>query len=293
MKKILVPTDFSKPAFNAAKYALHIAENIKANLEFCHAMFVPAETPLTAQVSWPMEDSTVIKKEAAMEFRLLVDRLKKERSRPEVPGDPHPVISWSTETGGVVSVVSKLADRQNVNLVVMGVSGASHLSRFFLGSNSFDMINKAEFPVLLIPQEAEFRGIRKIAFATDLSVKDIDIIHLLAGLAAQFDAEILITHVTTERIEQKHQQKIDAFLSEITGKVNYHKIYYRDVRYKNVNSGLNWLIENIDLDMLVMVHRQHGFFAGLIKSSHTQQLARYSSIPLLVFPEAKGAIACF
>jgi nucleotide-binding universal stress UspA family protein len=55
--------------------------------------------------------------------------------------------------------------------------------------------------------------------------------------------------------------------------------------YKFVNAWLSWLTENTDLDMLVMVDRKHGFLSGFFKGSHTQQLARYSIIPLLVFPE--------
>jgi len=43
MKTILVLTDFSQPAYNAAAYALQLAKYRKADIELAHAFKVPAE----------------------------------------------------------------------------------------------------------------------------------------------------------------------------------------------------------------------------------------------------------
>lgn len=289
MKKILVPTDFSQPAHNAASYAINLAKGIKANVELCHAMMVPAEAPMAAQVAWPLENYASIKKQATYELKFLANKLAGEEKILEGDNES-PEITYSSEVGSVGEIVKDMVDSQSINLVVMGMAGASHLTRFLLGSNSLDIINKASFPVLLIPKNAAFNGIKKIAFATDLSIQDIEVIHSLAGLARQFNAEILITHVATEKADQ---QKIDAFLSEVTCKINYHRIYYRDIKDKSINTGLSWLTQHAQIDMLVMVHRQHNFFYSLFKSSHTQQLARHIHIPLLVYPEDGPAVRYF
>lgn len=294
MKTILVPTDFSQPAHNAARYALNLAKGLHANVELCHAMLVPAEAPLAAQVAWPLEDYLSVKKRTDEELKILAKSLTAEDNLPTADEPQHPSISYKSEVGGVREIVRNVVDEHQVNLVVMGMSGAGNLTKFFLGSNSLDMINKTTFPILLVPYNAAFKGIKKIAFATDLSEEDIDIINSIAGLARQFDAEILITHVTNKKMDQlKHQKKIDAFLEEVTAKINYHKIYYRNIKDKEVNMGLTWLSQNAHIDMLVMVHRQRNFLNSLFNSSHTQRLARHIHIPLLVYPEGKQHIKYF
>lgn len=294
MKKILVATDFSLPAHNAARYAIHLAKGIKANVELCHAMLVPAESPMAAQVAWPLDDFTSTKKEATHELKQLAGELVDEEALKIHETIWYPSISYTSEVGSVADIVKDLVVNENINLAVMGMSGANRLAKAILGSNSLDMIHKASFPVLLVPGKAAFRGLRKIAFATDLSDQDIDVIHSLSGLARSFDAEILITHVSSEKIEKlAHRQKIDAFLKQVSNKINYYKVYYRDINDKSVNLGLNWLTENADIDMLVMVHRRHSFLYNVVKGSHTQRLAKHIRIPLLVYPESLQSLTYF
>jgi hypothetical protein len=71
----------------------------------------------------------------------------------------------------------------------------------------------------------------------------------------------------------------------VTGKVNYSKIYYRDLRNKKVVSGLGWLTESGMIDMLVMVHRHNHFYDKVFSDSYTQKLAKHITIPLLVIPD--------
>ena len=53
MKKILIATDLSANAKNAAKYGYSLAVDIKANLVLYNAFIVPAELPESAIIAWP------------------------------------------------------------------------------------------------------------------------------------------------------------------------------------------------------------------------------------------------
>jgi hypothetical protein len=50
MNKILVPTDFSEPAFNAVKYAHSMCEDLGLSMQLIHIMHVPA-VDLTGSVT--------------------------------------------------------------------------------------------------------------------------------------------------------------------------------------------------------------------------------------------------
>jgi nucleotide-binding universal stress UspA family protein len=274
MKNILVPTDFSPAATNAAKYALNIAKSVNANIKLCNAVTVPAESIYAAQVAWPMDDLATLKDGAEAELIYQADVLESS-----IGDGFRPHISHSTGMGNVTDYVRNTVSDDKISMVVMGMSGANLFSKFLLGSNSRDLINKADFPLLLIPKQYVYKPINKIAFATDLSDSDIDALHTVANFARYFNAQILVSHVM--EVANQHQRKVEEFLSDVTCRINYPNIYYRSLENDGVNAGLNWLTENGKIDMLVMIHHAHSIF----DSSHTQRLAIKSSVPLLVLPD--------
>lgn len=267
MKTILVPTDFSKPAENAARYALQLARYLEADISLCHAFFVPTVTPMAAQVAWPLYDYSGLKQDTDNALESLVKKLG--------------VKDGTNTVGQFTTVVTERVTQEKADMVVMGMSGAGALSKFFLGSNSQKMIDAASFPVLLVPAEFAFSGIKKIAFATDLSSGDIKVIHSLAGFARRFNADLLVTHITDH---SENTEKSDAFLNEITCKINYDKIYYRQVKNADIDEGLDWLSDHGFIDMLVMVHHHRNFLDRLFTGSHTQRQIRHIHVPLFVFP---------
>jgi hypothetical protein len=81
-------------------------------------------------------------------------------------------------------------------------------------------------------------------------------------------------HVTREEHRKGNDKdRTDDFLSEISSKAIYPKIYYRHVKGHTVEQGLNWLNEHGDVDMLVLVHREEGFFKRFFEGSHTQKMS--------------------
>ncbi|MEI3789387.1 MULTISPECIES: hypothetical protein [unclassified Chryseobacterium] len=55
----------------------------------------------------------------------------------------------------------------------MGMQGAGMITRAIFGSNSVKMVKNTKYPLLLIPPDHQYKGLKKIAFSTDLSKKDI------------------------------------------------------------------------------------------------------------------------
>ena len=285
MKTILVPTDFSVCADNAAHYAIQLAKVLKTDVKLCNAFLVPAQTALADTVVWPLEDYDSIKNGINRKLYFASDRLtKQEKLDPENGADPR--IDFIGRAGSVPHVVKEIVSKEDIPLVVMGISGAGALSRLFLGSNSRDMIEAADFPLLLIPRETNYKRIRKITFATDLNPNDLEIIYSLAAFARNLNAEILIAHITGEKYDAaEHQKMADNFLSDVTCKANYDKIYYRHIKSMDVAHGLNWICEHSLSDMIVMSHSKHNIIDAFFAGSYTQKLAQHVNIPLMVYPK--------
>ncbi|WP_448697525.1 universal stress protein [Mucilaginibacter sp. AW1-3] len=282
MKTILVPTDFSEASENAARYAIKLAKSIKAHVKLCNAFKVPGETPIAAQVVWPLENYDDMKKDVMDELAIVAKRLEAENISEPEQFQPH--IDYTCEAGNAVDVIRNIVDDQNINMIVMGMSGAGFINRLFLGSTSRTIIDKIGCPVLLVPLKTSFKPINKIGFATDLDTDDINVIHSLAGLARHINAELLIAHITDDEfLSEGHQHKIDEFLTEVTCKANYNKIYYRNVNSNDVEQGLDSLVENGQIDMLVMVHHRHHFFNRILTGSYTKKMLGHIPMPLLVY----------
>lgn len=285
MKTILVPTDFSPAAENAAQYALQLARVLKTNIKLCSAIKVIPEGFSTETLVWPLEDYDSLKKSITAELKAVCDRL--QLAKYNTTGDhTFPRISFTSQVGDVTEVVKDVVDIGRIPLVVMGMSGAGALSRLVLGSQSDNMIDHAHFPLLLIPHDVTYKVIHKIAFATDLNPHDLEVIYSLAAYARNFNAEILIAHITNEKYDAtEHQKMVDNFLSDVTCKANYDKIYYRHVKSIDVEHGLDWICQHSFSDMIVMSHSKHNFIDAFFNGSQTKKLARHVNIPMMVYPK--------
>jgi nucleotide-binding universal stress UspA family protein len=282
MNTILVPTDFSVHAENAAHYAFKLAACINARLILCNAFNVPAQEIMAAQVAWPLEDYESMQESSTAGLKLLADRLKEHDMEKDCMA---PEVSYSSSAGSVADVVGSLAVKERALLVIMGTSENGGLVRFLWGLKRNSLIEEVRVPILLVPERYQYKRLKRIAFATDWQPTDIDVIQSLTTLARYDNAAILIVHISkSEDTEWLKDNSTSEFLREVTGKLNYPNIYYRQIKNDDINKGLEWLEQNGDIDMLAMVHRRHPILEKLIKGSHTKTVAEHNLIPLLIFP---------
>lgn len=284
MKTILVPTDFSVNAKNAMKYAIALAKTMKAKIHLCHAIVIPEVGPTAGFMVWPAEDYKVMKKESDDRLIKYIQKISKDEDLP--------MITYSSELGTVKQMVEDLSEKMKIDLIVMGMAGASNFEYFMLGSNSLSVIENSKPAVILVPKKATLLELKKIAFATDLVENEVNSIQKMANLFKNFNSDILLTHVKdVKKDEQKTQIKIDEFLNDVTCKVNYGKIYFKPIIANDIDKGLSWITKNTQVNMLAIVHRKLNFFNRIIAGSHTKKLAKHIKIPLLVLPEDTTKIA--
>jgi nucleotide-binding universal stress UspA family protein len=288
MKTITVLTDFSERAENAARYALHLAQQLHANITLYNSFLVPAAEPLGGQVYWSMEDYNVLQQDSEKQLGLLAARLEEELSIFPVHAF-RPAISCKSQEGPLYMHINRISANRDVMLLVMGTHRKG-LASLIMGNHMRDIIGTVSLPILIVPENQSFRKLDKLIFATDMNDSDLDIIQSLTALAKPSHADITLAYIETPGTQEAETKKlVTNFLEEVSNKINYPKIYYRAVKGIPLKAGLKWLTENVTCDLFVMVHRHKSFLEELLNLSNTQKMAANTNLPLLVYPSRENA----
>ena len=264
MKKILVPTDFSKNALNALNYAANFAQLFNSQLVLLHTFQVPGRSDMLVSMD------TVIRKDAEKEM----DEMKKT-----VPAG----ISCETHVhkGNTPQTIARFAENENIDLIVMGTQGASGLKEVFIGSVTGSVMKLTQKPILAIPENYEFRPIEKIVFAlANLALEGPESIEYLRLIAEKFNSKVEIFH------HDKSASKVEDEVFEAVGWLKGIPLSIKlDSEGEEVNKSIKNFVEHSNPDLLCLVRRDRstiGFFERLFKDSVTSTQVFSCEIPLLI-----------
>ncbi len=192
MKKILVPCDFSFYARQAYKFALDIAAANSGELLVLHVSELPviygngmAGQPYSYVD--PVFDTGDSKDDLNKQFEFL----KHSFDKPLVP------VRFCSEIGIVSDLILKNIEEHQIDLVVMGTSGASGIKEFFIGSNTEKIVRSATVPVFAVHKAQPLSDIKNIVFPTDLDFNQHGLIEKIKTLQSFFNAELYLLYVKT------------------------------------------------------------------------------------------------
>ena len=140
-KKILLPTDGSNYANEAAKHAVWIAKASGAEIIALTVM----ET--SSLVGLPADDLIVrikemLEEEAGKSLERISDIVEEKENEVK--------LTLKTEEGSPADVVLKTIKEEDIDLVVIGTSGKHGLDRFLLGSVAEKVVRSSTCPVMVI-----------------------------------------------------------------------------------------------------------------------------------------------
>lgn len=281
MKTILVLTDFSDRANYAAEFAYQIAVRVKANIVLCNVMEIVETAPMAEQLAWPIADHIFLKENTISELKSIATNLRRL-----TPGDTgyKPSISCVADFGKLSAVAATMVQEKGVNLVVMGLHKSNGLTRFLFGCHTHDVLDTINCPVLLVPEEIEFDGIHTLAYATDLTFSDINVINYLAEIAKPFDAEIVVSHISVLDLDMMDERVTAQHLANKQLEQTHAKVIYNSIKGENVAKCLLDAYGSGKASVLTLVHKRYGFFDGLFHLSVSKRMAATTTIPLLILP---------
>jgi nucleotide-binding universal stress UspA family protein len=284
MKKILVPTDFSDTADNAVNVALEIAQKAKATVYFFHTVNTAIDWSST-QLSVPTKPLTVQKQKemypevskqiASAQAKL--SELSKRASKMNVDSKIELGYNLFHEDLG------RFADKNKVDLIVMGTHGASGVKEAFLGSNTLKVIRTSNVPVMTVKNKHKSFKIKSLIYASDFEeTKANKNIERVKAFADFFGASIHFVYINTP-VGFEDSAYTMAKIHNIAKENKISKYYAQIYNDFTVERGIANMSEMIEADMIALSTHGYSGFRHFINNNVAENVANHAKVPVLTF----------
>ena len=177
IKKVMVPVDFSEASKKGVNYGLSLALEFEARLVLANIVRYDSLAYLTAKAH--LLDLIPAELRERLDFELIV------------------------KSGDVRQELLGIVEEKEIDLVVMGSRGRSHVQRLLLGSVTERMLRKLHVPVLTVSHLEPKRELhkpgpvplKKLLYATDLADGSEAGLEFSIRLARGLHAHLTVVHV--------------------------------------------------------------------------------------------------
>lgn len=264
MKTILVPTDFSPSADNAALFASHLARQVGAGLLLVHVYQIPVT----------MNDMPVMVV-SAEELRSSADQQLDRQRNDLLAQFPDLQVRVESRLGSINDELEQLCTENDPLAIVLGSHGMSALERMLFGSTTISVMRHTQLPVIAVPKDYKRLGVRKIALAADLI--DIEKIpaQKIVALTQAFGAQLDLVHVASRsEAENKNAAALMQHLQPL--QPQYHTVFNDDVK-----TGLLQYIDQHETDLLMVLPHEHNIMERLFFKLHTDDIVKNAPLPVM------------
>ena len=272
MNKILVPTDFSDTAENAVNYAINMANFFSANLILLHVNQIPISTPEFGIAAYNFAE---VKKDSLDTLNEKALKIKKEY--PQISE-----VECFSEIGDSSDLIAEFSKNHNVDIVVMGNSGhGSKFKKNIFGSTSVTVAKKIAVPLMIVPPEVKYKAINNMAYACvyDEQIEASTSLMKVRSLNNEFNSLLSVLHVIPENhLINEKEANIDVYVENKLSTTE-HRTYI--LTENNVSVGILDFVKDHNMDMIVVEPQKHSLFHSLFHSSVTNELAFFSTVPVL------------
>lgn len=276
MKKILFPTDFSETAQNAFVHALEFANHINAELLLLHTF----ELPVFDSQFFPDNYATIYDSIELAQFQMFKDEVPKLRAIAQERNLENVRIQHRLMDGDLIYNLKKAIDEEKADFVVMGTSGLSDWSTFFLGSNTESIISSVSVPVLCIPSEVKHKRVKNIGFTTRFRAKDKAELIKTIAIAKKLNAQVKCLYVKTQDSDV-NLETVKEWERDFKGEpVIFNVLPSEDVK----ETVLDFILFK-EIDVLAVIAYKRNFFEAIMNPSFSKKIVKEVQIPVLIMHE--------
>ena len=291
-KRILLATDFSRPATCAYAYALRLSSVLKARLTLLHVFKAP-----------PGFEASTCRSQAPLRTKALLELGRMVR----IAEDSGVTVTHKLMMGAPETAIVEVADDIQAGLIAMGTYGRTGWDRLQLGSTAESVLRSAPCPVLTVhasiatdvPLRARRIRLARMLVAMDFSTGAEAALRYAAMLAHRLEARMSLVHAVLSSGSPK--PLIGPLPKSLRNKV------VRQVQAMGVSSGADPIVldgisapgdplevilqqaQSAKADLIVMGTHGRRHLERLALGSVAESVVRRAGCPVIVVPA--GAVA--
>ena len=263
--KVLCPTDFSKASVNASKWLAHfLSDYEESKVHLLHCVNIRSRAGMFLKM-----DKIFIDR-AEEDMNQLIEELKSISNNVTFTSS---VVVYDPKT-----YITTYAQNHDFDLIVTGTKGLTALKDMTIGSVTQYIVNNSNISVLAIPDEIDYKKIKSIVIGVDdRLVAGERVTKPLIEICKKTGAKLWMVHVRKKGDSPfEYDPGLDIYFREL----NYE---YKALEYdESVAETLTEYCDDVDADMLCMIHRQRNWLENLMHRSFTKSELFKIETPLLV-----------
>ncbi len=278
MRRILVPTDFSKASISALEVAFDIAKKANADIYVLHVVEEVRPDSYLISGEWQKDNWD----DRLFTFKLLEKAKKQLEKLVQEPRFSAVKLVGELRLGNPFHGMNAIIAEQKVDLVVMGTRGQTNLESMVIGTNTERIVRHSHCPILTVHKKPASTDFKNIVYATTMS-KDEEVFSRIVKRTQQiYNSTIHLVRVNTPGDFQRDnvvKDYMNKFAKSLQLK-NFTINVYNDL---NEEEGILYFADSIDADLIAMATHGRTGFAHVLAGSIAEDVVNKSRRPVLTF----------
>ena len=278
MKKILVPTDFSKTSLTALETAFDIAKKAGATIYVLHV--VEEATPDSYRVTGEWRKGEWDDK--LYMYKLLEKAKAQLEKLVQDPRFAAVKLVGELRLGNPFHGMNAIISEQKVDLVVMGTRGVTNMQAMVIGTNTERVVRLSRCPILTVQKKPTSTDFKSIVYATAMSKDEEIFSRIVKRTQSLYNSTIHLVRINTPGDFQR-----DAVVKDYMNKFaktlqlkNFTINVYNDL---SEEAGILYFADSIDADMIAMATHGRTGFAHVLAGSIAEDVVGKAKRPVLTF----------
>ncbi len=284
MKTILIPVDFSQDSLNSCKYAISLVGKEEFTFHLFHIyndqVMVPDSSfpsGLDTDAFFNSDVIIALKEQAENNMKSL---LKEVEAEIQQSGKTNIKLMYSLASGDPQWEITETCEELQPDLLIMGTRGLGEKG-FLQGSMAEKIMEKAQIPVLAVPEDYQKFHFKNLLYPTNFDKLDI---HTLQRLMALFENRSFTIHVCHFLLDGENEQAnilMDELKKAFEKERLDGKIKFSLVASENKEEALATFVQFNKIDLIAFLSEKKHLIKDLFRNElHKKDFFRLE-LPML------------
>ena len=281
-RKILLPTDFSKNAWHAIKYALELYKKDNCDFYILNVFSATRNVINLTNIEPGSELFEMAKARSKDDLKKIIDLIKMEGYN-----NPKHHFEAISVFNNPLEAIKNMVEKKDIEMIVMGTKGAANKTKVAYGSTSIYVMEKVRnCPVIVVPANAKQNLPKEIVFLTSYKThyKRREL-NTMVDIAKKCDAKTAILHISKDSKLDDNQIENKQMLEEIFEEISYE---FHELTHHSIESALDIFVESRDSDMIAFINKKHWLFGSVLTQPLVKEIGFNSIVPILVMHDLRN-----